>query len=63
MAQAVGRQPIIAEAGFLVRVAHMGFLVDIVAQEKVFLRVIRFYSDNIISTWLSILIYLFEDEQ
>jgi hypothetical protein len=31
MAQAVGRQPIIAEAGFLVRVAHMGFLVDKVA--------------------------------
>jgi hypothetical protein len=40
----------------------VGFVVDIVAQGQVFLRVLRLFPVNIIPQWLSILIYL-GDEQ
>jgi hypothetical protein len=54
MAQAVSRRPHTAESEFAAGSFHVGFVLDKVAQEQVFLRVLLFYPVNIIPPWLSI---------
>jgi hypothetical protein len=55
MAQEVSLRSLTADA--MAHVRDMGFVVDSVALEQVFLRVLRFYAVSIIPPWLSILIY------
>jgi hypothetical protein len=52
--------------GFSHRLVHLGFVVDEVVLEQVFLRVLRVFScqyHSIIPQWLSILIYHLGDER
>jgi hypothetical protein len=52
MAQAVSRQHLTAAARDRARVNSVGFEVDKVSLEQVFLHVIRFYPVNIIPPWV-----------
>jgi hypothetical protein len=62
MAQAVSRRPLTAEARVHDRIS-VGFLLDKVALERVFVKVIRFSPVGIIPPWLSVFIYHVGDEQ
>jgi hypothetical protein len=48
--------------GFATGSVHVGFVTGKVALRQVFLRFIRFSIANVISPWLSILIYYLGDE-
>jgi hypothetical protein len=55
MAQAVSHPPVNTEAWFATGSIHVVFVVDTVAQEQVYLRVLRFPLFNINPPWLCIL--------